>query len=173
MSRITRVPTGLQDLLGSKTFGRNPSDLLEEVRPTLGLDDLLVAERLSYKRATLTVTTRGDSADMLVPVGELWLLRSLYIQWNTATAGIEYNLSVGIVDMQNTVSFAPGQPMTLFATGDQVAKTVGSEARFAVTFPQNHILFGDNRLRIEVDELSAAGGPEFAEFAAEYVKLLV
>lgn len=81
MSQISRVPKGLQDLLGSKNFGDNPSELGGVVAPTLDMFPFLAAERFdAVLQEDFPLTTAigdGTFAQVVVPDGEFWLLDSI------------------------------------------------------------------------------------------------
>lgn len=73
MSRINRVPVGLQSLLGASNFGDNPSELSQVTAPVLDLLPYLAAERVSLEREQANLTAQFQVVDLVVPEGELWL----------------------------------------------------------------------------------------------------
>ena len=77
MSRINRVPLGLQDLLGSQNLGQNPSDLSQVVAPTHDMFPHWAMERLVQHRTTGSeVTAAGAQAgqNITIPEGEAWIM---------------------------------------------------------------------------------------------------
>ncbi len=79
MTQITRVPFGLQDFLGSKNFGDNPSDLSGVVAPILNLWPFLSMERRAHVITAGAVNVAGSTSGQqidfwIVPDGELWLV---------------------------------------------------------------------------------------------------
>lgn len=77
MSRINRVPRGLQDLLGNINQGENPDELLEGVRAGFDIQPLWLLERLRTRRVTGTNPTNFTQYQITVPTNELWLVRTL------------------------------------------------------------------------------------------------
>lgn len=79
MSQINRVPFGLQDLLGSKNFGTNPSQLGQVVTPTLELWDFL-----KYERRARVISAGGFATAVtqqielfVIPDTEIWLVEQV------------------------------------------------------------------------------------------------
>lgn len=72
MSQINRVPWGLQSLLGTKNFGKNPSDLAQSVLPTVDLGPHLRYETMRTERNTGVIAAVGDTVEIEVPVNEAW-----------------------------------------------------------------------------------------------------
>ncbi len=77
MSRINRPPKGLQGLLGSQSFGSNPDELLQEVRPSIELFPFWGAELLRHKIINGGRTTNGVIAQHLVPTDEVWAMKQV------------------------------------------------------------------------------------------------
>lgn len=77
MSRINRVPLGLQDLLGSQNFGDNPSELGSVVAPTLDMTNFLRAERRWFAQASaFAIAVDGQVTAIQVPQGEIWYVNA-------------------------------------------------------------------------------------------------
>lgn len=75
MSQINRVPWGLQYLLGSKNFGKNPAQLAESVAPVLDMSPHLAYETLATETDYQAgLTTEGEYAEIVVPDNEAWQL---------------------------------------------------------------------------------------------------
>ncbi len=72
MSRINRVPFGLQELLGSTAQGDNPSDLLQDVRASFDIEPLWHADRIESIEGTGTQQTIGAGIQVTIPSGEYW-----------------------------------------------------------------------------------------------------
>lgn len=73
MSVINRVPWGLQDILGSTSQGKNPSELLDQVRPSFDMFPLWAMERLETRRVFTTLVSVGTNLDIEIPDGEMWI----------------------------------------------------------------------------------------------------
>jgi len=74
MSRINRLPRGLQDLLGSKNFGVNPSEMGQQVAPIHDLFPHWASERLVARTTTATAPAAQTNVQTFtVPDDEVWL----------------------------------------------------------------------------------------------------
>lgn len=76
MSKINKPPLGLQDLLGSQSFGTNPGDLLQGVRPSLDMVPFWLWQNLEYAQDSATATPivpGNDVVTIAVPQNELWI----------------------------------------------------------------------------------------------------
>lgn len=97
MSQITRVPLGLQDLLGSKNFGDNPSELAQVVAPVLDVSKFLSIERRRWwTDGVVRVAANSQFAAVRIPDGELWLIEafSLALDIGVNGAGLGADFSV-------------------------------------------------------------------------------
>ena len=105
MSRINRVPFGLQDLLGSQNFGDNPSELSRVVAPTLEMTPFLTAERTSYVHTSASKSTNGQIVAQVVPDGEIWYLVGCGVSVipTSGTPSSAYGCNIG-VDMSDLPS---------------------------------------------------------------------
>lgn len=72
MGAINRVPFGLQSLLGSQNFGKNPAELAETTIPTLELDKFLNYELLDSAWSSSIFAVANDVITHEVPEGEAW-----------------------------------------------------------------------------------------------------
>lgn len=72
-SKVTRPPSGLLSLVGTKTLGQNPDALSELVRPVINLDQhYLLDQPLQTATATVVGGAIGTFASVQIPSGELW-----------------------------------------------------------------------------------------------------
>lgn len=90
MSRINRVPYGLQDLLGSQNFGDNPSELGGVVSPVLDMYQFMKLERREFviNAAGSTRTTPGNFSNIVVPQGEIWMVEMIGATMNKNAAWV-------------------------------------------------------------------------------------
>jgi len=72
VSRINRVPFGLQELLGNAAQGDNPSELLDGVRADFDIEPLWHADRLQTAEATSSQSALSAGVQITVPSGEYW-----------------------------------------------------------------------------------------------------
>lgn len=120
MTAINRVPRGLQDFLGSRTLGQNPSDLLQSVRPQVDLSPFYLSA-LDFE-TTLTasgsVAIQGTYAVQTVPPDELWLIELISLQsFVIATTGIVAGRIVLVPASGVAGPISPGYSDTASAVG--------------------------------------------------------
>lgn len=87
-SQINRLARGLIDMLGSTSQGDNPSFLAGEVRPTIELSPLYLAERVVNNSVEVPLTagvTVGLVGQLVVPSGEVWIPINLSYQFQPTT----------------------------------------------------------------------------------------
>jgi len=87
MSKINRVPRGLQDLLGSSNQGENPAESLREVRPTFDMFPFWASERLRVKNTGSFNPGKAAPLFFTVPTNELWFVQSISSTTDNNTAG--------------------------------------------------------------------------------------
>lgn len=101
MSRINRVPRGLQDLFGNTAAGRNPADLLQEVRPIIDLLPLWITEKLDYVPFTGSFAAVFQQNTIRVPQGELWIPVNLSADCTTTVIGESIGFVIGYSNPAN------------------------------------------------------------------------
>ncbi len=74
MTQINRVPRGLQDLLNTQSFGKNPDQLGQVVQPVLDISAFYRAEKLEVVRTQKDNLAVGDEILTQIPVGENWFV---------------------------------------------------------------------------------------------------
>lgn len=74
MARINRIATGLQSLLGTKSLGRDPQEVLEAVRPVVDISNHYYANaQIKKDQGTYTgAIAAGVVAQLTIPNGEAW-----------------------------------------------------------------------------------------------------
>ncbi len=79
MSRVNRVPYGLQNLLGAQNFGDNPSELSGIIAPTLDLWQMLKFEQRAWHidPGAVNRNTPGAISFKAVPEGEMWIVEAI------------------------------------------------------------------------------------------------
>lgn len=75
MTQINQPPYGLTDLLGSKQFGDNPSELASTVVAGVELYPFWSVDKERYTRNSNALTGRGIAVSISVPTGEVWMPR--------------------------------------------------------------------------------------------------
>lgn len=172
MSRINRVPFGLQDLLGSQNLGVNPSDMAQQVAPTLDLFPFWSAERLTmYTDTAVEVTARGAYLAYTVPLGEAWIP----LWWSGAlpgfeAAGQEIRFTLNMLTFPNIALSASN--VSVATTGVFVATAVGEVLRLPYSFPQRTMHLSGTQFRLLVDHYDANGAANvFIQHTLCYVRL--
>jgi len=97
MSQINRVPWGLQSLLGSKNFGRNPSELQENIQPVLDMQPHVGYEILNADADYVVATAVGDYAELTIPDNEAWGVVGVSGDTRVVTSNAEYFMNVLLV----------------------------------------------------------------------------
>lgn len=88
MSRINRVPFGLQHLLDSQNLGNNPSDLSEVVAGTIDVEKFLNSTLTRADNTSATVAAIGATIGHTVPGNEIWEPINWHLEGlNTSNAG--------------------------------------------------------------------------------------
>lgn len=146
MSQINQPPFGLQSLFGSKNFGDNPSDLSQQVGTGVDLLPFLAAQRITYKRATVATQTRGDSANITVPIGELWmLLNANFSLPGATTAGTKWSGTIELFEQPK--SAFPTSPFVLEYGPAFAAVAAGDGAGFAYEPGELNMIWSDTIIR--------------------------
>lgn len=166
MTQITRVPKGLQDLLGTQAFGKNPAELAQNVLPQLDLFPFYGAERLRYQRVNAPVAARGNGPGFTVPIGKIWIPVGMSVQFVNGPAVVNFMLGVTIEEAVGQLS--PTIPVEIFGTRMETSAVVGDQFTHHFWFPQNFVLQGDTILRSQVNALDVGSPVSFLEFQMWY-----
>lgn len=103
MSRINTTPKTLQDLLGNTAAGVNPSELLQEVRPSFDMFPLWAIDKHDF------VTFNGSLAAMFqqqvieVPEGEVWIPLAMSAELTSTVLNETFRIAIGIADRTNLI----------------------------------------------------------------------
>lgn len=117
MSKINTTPVGLQDFLGSKNFGRNPSELGQVVSPSLDLKPFLGVYEQRLARATDLRTGVGVCCSLTVPEGEAWYLIAVSARIDGAVAAANYRLAITLESPIGGIPTGIGMPLAEAGTG--------------------------------------------------------
>lgn len=153
MSRINRVPFGLQDLLGSQNFGDNPSELGGVVAPVLDMSPYLTAERYSYKHDTDVLADNGQITTFLVPDGEIWYVLAVggALEPASGTPIVDFGGNIGafIFDVPNSNNPGSSHPVAgmQFRNETPVALSSVADEWQGVEFTHPIPLLGGSRIR--------------------------
>lgn len=155
MSIINRLPWGLQGLLGSVNQGKNPGELLQEVRPTVDLTPFWGLEQLQFERDAKTLTTRGQVAVLTVPDGEAWQPLIMSGKLNGVNdVGTIFSIGLG----QITLDPATQIFCTFASSGLLTSAVIGQIMSFGITFPQPMLFHAGIQLQLRLEEYVPAVG---------------
>ncbi len=91
MAKIERVPSGLLDYLKLRSQGRNPDDLLDNVRATLEQELFYDLERHESAEEPINMTS-GQIEFIEVPADEIWKLLAVGFVRNPTGGGASLNV---------------------------------------------------------------------------------
>jgi hypothetical protein len=153
MSRINRVPFGLQDLLGSQNFGDNPSELSGVVAPTLDMGMFLTAERTNYAYKAVAISNNGLVTSFVVPEGEVWYVTGFGfgMKPSSGTPSGPFGLHMGVYMFNLPGSDTPGGVHPIggvdFDFQTPAALTTESDAYKGYQLPIPMAVFGGSTIR--------------------------
>lgn len=168
MSRINRVPVGLQDVLGSTAMGDNPSDLLEEVRATFDMWPFWMADRVRHIAASASVAVRGATVIITVPQNEIWQPIILSI---ALSGGVDVGTTFRMTPCMFTVPGNPAVRIRIAAGPLQAVATVGEIITEAVHFPQRFFINSGQGIGLTMDEYTPVVGPDTFTANLLYVQM--
>lgn len=142
---------GLSSLFNLQAFGRQPGELEDSIRPGVDVTPFMLADKVFHARSVVSVTARGNSALVIVPVGEIW--RPIYIGafWAGASAiGDILNCAPVYDDFANQVASAR---VPLGDTTDWPAATaVGDIQRAAWPVENDLLIHAGSSIQLWVDK---------------------
>jgi len=145
MSRINRVPKGLQDLLGSQNLGVNPSDLSAIVQTMHDMFPHWAADRLTtYRSPTATAAANTNVNSIVIPNGEAWIPIEASVDCEQTGVGdaISYSFGwtrEGLNNQSGGVSTA--LLYSVMYQNRRTAAVIGERSGIAMTFPMR-VQFG-------------------------------
>ena len=115
MTQITRVPWGLQHLLGTQAFGDNPSEFGQVVMPTLDMGRYFDFDHEKWwiEAGAAINNQEGLDASQTVPEGEIWLVKGIGmgIRYTGNTVGDSCRVSIDVNQLQDSNSPGTGHPI--------------------------------------------------------------
>lgn len=132
MGVINRVPLGLLDLLQSKTDGRNPGDMSDQVVPTIDIEPYYLASRASFEFFVVSTTAVGAIANIDVNDSEVWFLYAIDTEWIAVNIGDIVQLSVELSRFADAPS--PLSAVTIFAPPADTAVAIGDVHTRSIIF---------------------------------------
>lgn len=139
MSRINRVPKGFLDFLGTQNQGDNPSELMQDVRPSIDLFPFFAAERVSLFSDSVNSAGALDGVTFVVPDGEVWFPLFWSGRYSIAANGDTCDLHLSVTKPANGQQ-NPAEASTIrnviqsaYFTG--ATTTAGEQLDVTYTFP--------------------------------------
>ena len=150
VGKIQRHPRGLLQLLGMVGSGVPPTAMADEVAANVEMLPFWGSELLAGRSADGTVTNRGDSVQLPVPVGKAWML-----------LGGQYTVVAGAVGEQALLTFAINLKNANTIRIDKMAAiqtAVAADARLGGAFALEHpiLLTAGNGVQVFADDLNVA-----------------
>lgn len=157
-TKIGRAPLGLQSLFSTQALGANPNELELAVRPVAPIKPFLDIDRYREFYSTATITSRGNTNVVTVPVGEMWQPLFVTLYWAGADAVND--------QLQMSVSYDnyPGQtdvtiPTQFFETRWRTAVAIGELQSSSFFFPsETMLLVAGAQFRWTVSHYISGGG---------------
>jgi len=172
MSLINRVPKGLQDLLGSKNFGKNPAELLQQVRAAVDLLPFWAVEKINFARTIGggAITAGSAATSTAVPTGEIWGVIESACNVTKVTTG---NLDLAARLTNVPVGLSTGQYH--FVTGHQAdTQLVGGRYRSFIWKPAQLVFIeGGTLLEWVVQDIGAAAAGDSYEATTRFYRFTV
>lgn len=167
-SRINRLPWGLQDFLGSTSQGDNPSELLQQVRPTADMWPLWGMERLDIQTASNAAAAAVDaSAQVEIPNNELWIPFVIGGRADFTTIGDQLATTIQMINPENTISISLAESPLLTAV------QAGGHVRSQFTFPFPIAFQSSWGFLCSYDQFNVAAGARQINVSIMYWRLAI
>jgi len=157
-TKINRPPSGLQWLLGTQSFGKNPDQLSLVTLPTIEQLPFLGVQTQQVSRDTVTANARGPWCSIEVPDGEYWIpIQAAFRSIGVQTAGDSLSMSIQVGDLPGAGSLATSGGIVLASSPLQTAVAVGDVFKLAWTAPSTFLVAGQTRFRGFLDSYNPGG----------------
>ena len=129
MSAINRIPKGLQEFLGNTAMGKNPAELLQDVRPNIDMFPFWSTDSIRNKVTTGPIGAIGQFVTIQVPQGEAWI--PIAVSGDIfGGAGERWRINVHLTD-------PAGNARTILAVSETVVMAGPEYVSASQVFPQN------------------------------------
>lgn len=119
MSRINRVPFGLQFLLDSQNFGKNPNDLSEITAGTIDLSKFWESLLTRHETTVTAINSIGQGGIIKVPEGELWQISDFAVEYlHNFAAGAQTRSAFRIAVPDGSSGFSATRIFAIQSTND-------------------------------------------------------
>lgn len=170
MSKITRVPRGLQKYLGTQNQGENPVDLAQIVSPGLSMDRFYDVENDFWQAYAFSPTAIATTfAIKTIPNDEIWIAKNfgLELTFAGATSGDTCRAQIVVQSMPNQ-SLVGNIPIASFGTlaFDQDIIRVANDAGGS-----QKMLWGGSTLRGYISDVNLTAGSIAGWMWINYIRL--
>lgn len=142
MSVINRVPRGLQSFLGSQNQGDNPSELARSVVGVIDMRPFYEADALQAGISnTVNRATDGTITLQVVPVGEVWFLKTVGVLFTTDMTDLQESMSFSCNLINFPGASQPTQQLPIAFLGRHQSRAA-SNGSFAFNFPEPLVVPG-------------------------------
>lgn len=135
MSKINTPPIGLQSLLGSQSFGDNPSDLLQQVRPAIDLLPFWGSTKLECQWSAGNRSAPGNITSFAYDANFARMLVGVAIYAGTPTAGTYQSAAY-----LSKINELPSNQIHLIHSDEPTVVPASSEYGWSFWMPQPLIL---------------------------------
>ncbi len=154
-TQITRVPIGLQSILGTQAQGQNPSELAQVVAPVVDLTSFYAFRNEKWEIKASGQFTSNTSWNVEVPDGKVWIIQGIGWWHSTASTFVGDSYLAGCYLTNNYNSSKPSDrcPLTrpykyeIIAGGPnaydyQVVNDIVVEANGRIQFDASNVVSG-------------------------------
>lgn len=164
MAQINRIPIGYLDFLGNPTSGRTPPESADTVVPTVAMDSFYYAQTLAAVRQTLTHTTQFEFVEVVVPDGQLWILRTASVRDTFASTAYFDVWSFALDSLPREDLITVGGAPHFFFTRELRILATGDRDGDAIALPQPIPLSPGTVIRATLEERDNGGVARTALF---------
>lgn len=165
MSVINTVPKGLQEFLGNTSQGRNPSNILADVRPTLDMAPYWDVDKIKFYTQSGAVLASYNNQAKAVPDGEVWIPLAISCNIDFASATDEAAITLQLASPSGVVRGS-------LATGYRASSVAGTNSHTVCwSSGQRIALSGGTQIIGLLDFLSIPSGVRNMALDIIYVEL--
>ena len=169
MSKITRVPRGIQEYLGTQNQGDNPNELLQSVQPVVDFTRFYDVEKKQFQNIAFSPTAIDTTFDFQIPDDEIWIVdqAGAVIVFAGATAGDSADFAIGAWYLPNSNSGANIHAVANF--GKYVWTSAATKVLSRAIDPV--LLWGGAFIRGYVTDVSLTAGAINGAITLQYTRL--
>ncbi len=159
MSKVNRLPRGLQGLLFNRNFGVNPSELRQDISPGLDLYPFYSANSLNAAAGFVVATAKGDNFTISQPQDEIWEVHSFALKGiNNAGNAAEASMMVEISAPNPEAGFA-AVTQSIVTSGPLVPLATGQDINYVERFTDRRFFPPGTAFVFEIGGIALGGAP--------------